>query len=682
MGNGRIGRVRALVAAVAVAAIVAGCTSGGPPASGRSVAAPAAASARPALGTVPVSVPLTSAGGKGTLQVPGGRWTVVVAPGPSTAGTMRLTPSLAAASADGLPGIELGAPVEISLSGGATLGRAGATLTRRRSTPVPRGKSATLAFYDAQRQTWTPVPTRLSKDRRTLTAKVTHLSLWTDAVFRGLQDFLGNRADAPKCEGKVPDWVLDTTFLDDQNAPLLWCVGRDPADSKILVLKVSANRGWGFRVTPAVRPLWVYSSLGEDLGLKDLLTAGLTGNVVPGYKAPDGSMWLAPGASAHLGFTEKQVRAYEGSALLEVVPDPSYVLAGLLYKLVEDATSSKAGAMIFAAVTLEQCRFEVAKAASMPAKARALAGCVDRDDTAAKLTTKLALRYTKDSAKDIGKRALRAFRFVTAVEYGLVLAEAVGDTAVGDAAFRLSVFTRPVPRRLDASCRKDIVSSTLCAFVSAVQSGKTSGLTSTERQVAKTAKNLPKGPYAVSSCVLEGDVTARCEITFTTASRSSGRTAAGFSVQPANGQYNDGRIILPPGEKLRYQVIGYRGLGMTGDFGAEPTFEKFAYDWFAHTSSLKINAAGFATESVGNGCCSPVIDLTYQLSNPKVRPGGATATARVVSVKVHSGWSSQEAPPKVGDLGTVTINNGLLTESFNGFVFCDSTQSQAGTCGA
>ncbi len=35
------------------------------------------------------------------------------------------------------------------------------------------------------------MPTRLSKDRRTLTAKVTHLSLWTDAVFWGLQDFLG-----------------------------------------------------------------------------------------------------------------------------------------------------------------------------------------------------------------------------------------------------------------------------------------------------------------------------------------------------------------------------------------------------------------------------------------------------------------------------------------------------------
>jgi hypothetical protein len=678
MGSFRFGRVRVLLTTVMVVAIVAGCTGGGPPATSPAAHAPA----QGVLGAAPVSVSLTLAGGNGILQAPDGRWTAVVAPGPSTAGTMRLTPSSAPAVADGLPGIELGAPVEISLSGGARLGPAGATLTRRRSAPVPRGKSATLAFYDSHRQEWTPVPTKLSKDRRTLTAKVNHLSLWTDAVFRGLQDILGNRADAPKCEGKVPDWVLDTNFLDDQNAPLLWCAGHDPADKKILVLKVSANRGWGFQVTPAVKPKWAYSSLGDELGLKDLLTAGLTGNAIPGFNAPDGSMWLAPGQSAHLGFTEQQVRAHEGGAFLKVVPEPSYVLAGLIYKVVQDATTNKAGALIFAIVTIEQCEAKVIEAGSMGAKALALAGCVDRNKTAANLTTELALRYTKDSPKDIGKMAGRAFRFVTIAEYGLALAEAVGDTPLGDAAFRLSVFTRPVPRHLDASCRQDTVTSALCAFVSAVQSGKTSTLTNTERQVARTIKNLPKGPYVVSSCVLEGDVTVRCEVTFTSGAPVSERTAAGFSVQPANGEYRDGQIIVPPGQKLRYQVIEYRGLGLSGNFGEKPTFETFAFDWTAHTSSLKINASGFVTESVGDGCCDPVIDMTYQLSNPRVRAGIASATARVLSVDVHPGWSSPKAPPRVGDIGTVTIDNGLLTESFNGFVFCDSTQSQAGKCGA
>lgn len=111
-----------------------------------------------------------------------------------------------------------GAPVEISLSGDARLGSAGATLTRRRSAPVPRGKSATLAFYDSRRQEWTPVPTRLSKDRLTLMAKVTHFSLWTDAVYRGVQNVLGSRADAAQCEGKVPDWVLNTNHSTQSQA--------------------------------------------------------------------------------------------------------------------------------------------------------------------------------------------------------------------------------------------------------------------------------------------------------------------------------------------------------------------------------------------------------------------------------------------------------------------------------
>lgn len=241
------------------------------------------------------------------------------------------------------------------------------------------------------------------------------------------------------------------------------------------------------------------------------------------------------------------------------------------------------------------------------------------------------------------------------------------------------------PRPLDPSCRKDDVSSALCAFVTAVQSGKTSKLTHRERQVAMTIKDLPRSHFTVTSCQLEGDVTVRCEITFTKSSNNSEPTSASFYVQPANGNYQDGQIILPPGEKLQYQVIQYLGLGVTANSGAtSSSFAPFTLNWQAHTSMLKVTSSGLATESVGNGCCDPLIDMTYQLSNPRVQSMVARATARLVSVHVYAGWSSPsaKAPPKVGDIGTVTVRGGLFTEPFNGFVFCDSRQAQAGKCGA
>jgi hypothetical protein len=59
---------------------------------------------------------------------------------------------------------------------------AGVTLSRRLDSPVPARSRAELAFYDAGHDVWTPVPTRLSADRATLTATVHRSAYWTDLV--------------------------------------------------------------------------------------------------------------------------------------------------------------------------------------------------------------------------------------------------------------------------------------------------------------------------------------------------------------------------------------------------------------------------------------------------------------------------------------------------------------------
>jgi hypothetical protein len=121
------------------------------------------------------------------------------------------------------------------------------------------------------------------------------------------------------------------------------------------------------------------------------------------------------------------------------------------------------------------------------------------------------------------------------------------------------------PVQLDPACEQSDVEQALCRFVVAVQAGDLVDLSEEEQAVAAVVTDLPGGPWTVDSCELEGDVTVLCQATFTEAPEP-GRTA-GFYVGPVNGEFNDGRIIVPEGETLRYEVNQYLGLGKPGSFG-------------------------------------------------------------------------------------------------------------------
>ncbi len=113
---------------------------------------------------------------------------------------------------------------------------------------------------------------------------------------------------------------------------------------------------------------------------------------------------------------------------------------------------------------------------------------------------------------------------------------------------------------LPAGCRQDVVASTVCRFVVAVQTSDPSRLTKAERKVAIKAKSLPRRPWTPGKCELVGDVTVRCDVRFTRVGVRAQPVVAGLLLQPTNGVYRDGVIVLPPGVALKYGVIDYLGV--------------------------------------------------------------------------------------------------------------------------
>jgi hypothetical protein len=92
---------------------------------------------------------------------------------------------------------------------------------------------------------------------------------------------------------------------------------------------------------------------------------------------------------------------------------------------------------------------------------------------------------------------------------------------------------------------------------------------------------------------------------------------------------------------------------------------------------------GRAVEHVGDGCCNPIIDLTMRVRDPRRSGTGWVATTTLVSVDVHPGWKDSGRPaPRAGNHGTLTLENGLLTDSVTSVTYCNRTQAEKGACGA
>ena len=124
----------------------------------------------------------------------------------------------------------------------------------------------------------------------------------------------------------------------------------------------------------------------------------------------------------------------------------------------------------------------------------------------------------------------------------------------------------PVAPAQGAGCDEGPVFEVMCRFVAAAQTGDTSALGEVEQETASAVgSELPDSDYVAEDCWLVGDVTIACEVLF-----SGQPTVLGFHVVPANAEYNDGELITPDGEDVRYEVDGYLGTGERGEFASLP----------------------------------------------------------------------------------------------------------------
>lgn len=106
----------------------------------------------------------------------------------------------------------------------------------------------------------------------------------------------------------------------------------------------------------------------------------------------------------------------------------------------------------------------------------------------------------------------------------------------------------------------------------------------------------------------------------------------------------------------------------------------FRGTWYAHTSGVVVSTSGHVTESIGNGCCDPVIDLEYQLSNPRKSGQGWVADATVTKVALHDVTDTH--PPSLGRTYPVrVVGSHYYGVAVPDFRFCSESMRNQ-DCGA
>ena len=217
--------------------------------------------------------------------------------------------------------LHAGLPVQVTLDGSIPTG--GIKLTRTYKSALPDGVTATLAYYNEQLGTWLAVPSTLSEDRKSVTAVVHHLSLWTDVVgvvgpvtqgissavtsaadwaYYQVGKVFDTRVDPPTCSGK-PEWLDSSAFIaTDRNNPLLFCVGSDPKHRSVLDVKARVNRGFAYTAYLNVTPSWTYNSTFDNHSLSDAVsTIGHLDQALSDTWAafsPKGAVLVGPGKSS------------------------------------------------------------------------------------------------------------------------------------------------------------------------------------------------------------------------------------------------------------------------------------------------------------------------------------------------------------------------------------------------
>jgi hypothetical protein len=262
---------------------------------------------------------------------------------PAPALTVRLPAGSGAVTATSVPGATaaLTAPVQVSgrnLPSGIAVLAPAEQLALRGAFPasgvvlsfhvrpgsVPAGSAPFLASLDAATGSWTPVPSRYDASTATVSARVTHFSVWTvldwvrshlAAVLRGaLSDIFGplQYAGSPECAGATADSTTSVTLTDSHPGGSVGACAK-PAGGTDVLAKVTDRRHYPLDLLypkgdqVSVPSADLFSQLGEDLN--NLSSDWHERVLLPGGAEADATLLLPAGHSAAL-VTEMDTEAY------------------------------------------------------------------------------------------------------------------------------------------------------------------------------------------------------------------------------------------------------------------------------------------------------------------------------------------------------------------------------------
>jgi Regulator of Chromosome Condensation (RCC1) repeat protein/regulator of chromosome condensation (RCC1) repeat-containing protein len=182
------------------------------------------------------------------------------------------------------------------------------------------------------------------------------------------------------------------------------------------------------------------------------------------------------------------------------------------------------------------------------------------------------------------------------------------------------------------------------------------GLTLTKRVVTvpglRGVKSISTGSFY--TCAVPADGSVRC--------------------WGANGSGNLGDGTT----ETRFRPVAVRGIAKPAT--GRPGLDVFSGLWGGHTRTLRINRKGRGRLRFSLGCCHRVIDLSFRLSRPRGTYSVARARARVTRVRVFDRQSLGRHVPRVGQVKTVRLKRGIITDPFIGLNYCN--EANAGNCGA
>jgi hypothetical protein len=113
---------------------------------------------------------------------------------------------------------------------------------------------------------------------------------------------------------------------------------------------------------------------------------------------------------------------------------------------------------------------------------------------------------------------------------------------------------------------------------------------------------------------------------------------------------------------------------------AKPNFTAFVGSFTGKSRTMVVNGDGLVFESVSNvaadGTVTPVADLTYQLSEPRVDNGVAHASALITKAKIYNRKAFKGRIPRAGDTGTFRLEKGVVRSPFIKRLYCDGKNAK------